>query len=148
MPKSMLATAAAAVLAGCAGASGVPPPASFGGGTWFLQSIVSMDDLQGTLHVNEPSRFTLRFDGESRVALRLDCNRAMGTVRVERVNATTGSLIFGPLAGTRTRCLPPQLDERVLRDLGFVRSYRLEGDRLFLSLLADGGIYEWRRVAD
>ena len=36
------------------------------------------------------------------------------------------------------------VDERVARDLGHVRSYLLKDGRLFLSLMADGGIYEWQ----
>jgi para-nitrobenzyl esterase len=35
----------------------------------------------------------------------------------------------------------------VARDLGYVRSYRLKNGRLYLSLMADGGIYEWRPAA-
>jgi hypothetical protein len=29
-------------------------------------------------------------------------------------------------------------------DLGFVRSYLFKDGNLFMSLMADGGIYEWR----
>ena len=35
-------------------------------------------------------------------------------------------------------------DQRVLRDLPHVRSYMLKDGKLYLSLMADGGIYEWR----
>ena len=41
-------------------------------------------------------------------------------------------------------CPPPHLDTRVARDLGLVRSYLIRDGRLFLSLMADGGVYEWR----
>ena len=37
---------------------------------------------------------------------------------------------------------------KVARDLGQVRSYLLKGGKLFLSLMADGGIYEWHRQRD
>jgi hypothetical protein len=40
-------------------------------------------------------------------------------------------------------CPPPHLDERVARDLAHVRSYLLKDGKLYLSLMADGGIYEW-----
>lgn len=33
-----------------------------------------------------------------------------------------------------------------MRDLGYVRSYLLRDGRLYMSLMADGGIYEWRRI--
>jgi hypothetical protein len=37
----------------------------------------------------------------------------------------------------------PSLHDRIARDWKFVRSYTLKDGRLFLSLMADGGIYEF-----
>ena len=58
-------------------------------------------------------------------------------------DGSSGALGFGPLAATRAMCPPPHLDERIARDLVHVRSYLLKDGKLYLSLLADGGIYEW-----
>ena len=40
---------------------------------------------------------------------------------------------------------PPSLDERIARDAGYVRSYVLRDDRLYLRLMADAGIWVWER---
>lgn len=60
----------------------------------------------------------------------------------------SGSLRFTAIAVTRAYCPPPSLDTRIARDLGFVRSYRVIEGRLYVSLLADGGIYAWQRLPD
>ncbi len=114
------------------------------GTSWQLVSIQSMDDAQGTTKIAEPQRFTLRFDADGRAILRLDCNRGNGKWAAKPTSASSGSLSFGPIATTRAMCPPPHLDERLARDLGYVRSYLLKDGNLYLSLMADGGIYEWQ----
>ncbi len=114
------------------------------GTSWQLHAIQSMDDAQGTTKVADPSHFTLEFGRDGRAALRLDCNRGSGDYRVVPAgDGSSGSLSFGPVATTRAMCPPPHLDQRVARDLAHVRSYLLKDSRLYLSLMADGGIYEW-----
>lgn len=118
------------------------------GTSWQLLAIQSMDDAQGTTRVHEPGRFTLEFGRDGRAALRLDCNRGSGTYLVQpAADGSSGALTFGPIAATRAMCPPPHLDERIARDLAHVRSYLLKDGRLYLSLLADGGIYEWAPLA-
>lgn len=134
------------ILAGLAACATSAPPAgpSLAGTQWQLLAIQSMDDAQGTTKVPEPQRFTLRFDANGNASLLLDCNRGFATWKAEpAADGLTGSLNFGPVAATRALCPPPHLDERIARDLPFVRGYRLQNGRLFLSLMADGGIYEW-----
>lgn len=114
------------------------------GTSWQLLAIQSMDDLQGTTKVKQPGQFTLEFGRDGRAALRLDCNRGTGDYKVAPAgDGSSGSLTFGPVATTRAMCLPPHLDQRVARDLAYVRSYLLKDGKLYLSLMADGGIYEW-----
>jgi len=114
------------------------------GTAWQLHAIQSMDDMQGTTKVAEPSRFTLEFGRDGHATLRLDCNRGNGAYKVAPAgDGSSGSLTFGPVATTRATCPPPHLDRRVARDLAHVRSYLLKDGRLYLSLMADGGIYEW-----
>ncbi|TLD44628.1 MAG: hypothetical protein FAZ92_03110 [Accumulibacter sp.] len=142
----------AALLGGLllAGLSAMAPAASheLAGTSWQLLAIQSMDDAQGTTRVHEPGRFTLEFGRDGRAALRLDCNRGSGTYQVQAAaDGSSGTLSFGPIAATRAMCPPPHLDERIARDLAHVRSYLLKDGRLYLSLLADGGIYEWAPLA-
>jgi len=127
------------------------PAAPLVGTAWQLVAIQSMDDAQGTTKVADPSRFTLQFGADGRAVLRLDCNRGNGKWEAKPAldaSATSGSLSFGPIATTRARCAPPNLDERLARDLGYVRSYLLKDGQLYLSLMADGGIYEWAPFQD
>ena len=132
------ATPAAAAAASAPGAGGLA------GTAWQLHSIQSMDDKQGTTRIAEPQRFTMRLGADGRASLQLDCNRGTGTWEAKPGGPDSGTFAFGPIAATRALCAPPHLDERVARDLGFVRGYRLKDGNLYLSLMADGGIYEWR----
>lgn len=131
--------------------SGIPLAAwsdgRFAGTTWQLLAIQSMDDAQGTTRVDHPERFTLAFGADGRVSMQLDCNRGTGSVKVTpAAGADSGTIRFGPIAMTRAVCPPPHLDERVARDMADVRAYLLKEGRLYLTLMADGGIYEWAPV--
>ena len=134
---------AAMLLAGIAQAGGNP----FAGTTWQLLSIQSMDDAQGTTRVGDPGHFTLEFGRDGRAAFRLDCNRGTGDYTVKPASdGATGTISFGPIAATRALCQPPHLDERIARDMAHVRGYLLKDGKLCLTLMADGGIYEWAPV--
>jgi para-nitrobenzyl esterase len=74
--------------------------------------------------------------------VRLDCNRGRGTWS----SAGKNPLQFGPLALTRAMCPPGSLHDRIVKHWPFVRSYTMQDDRLFLSLMADGGTYELEPV--
>jgi len=147
MRLTWTALALAPAMAGCA----VQPmqSASLAGTSWALHAIQSMDDAQGTTRISDPQRFTLRLGDDGRATLRLDCNRGTGTWQATpSADGASGQLQFGPIAATRALCPPPHLDERVARDLAYVRSYLLKDGKLFLSLMADGGIYEWHPARD
>lgn len=140
-PTLLLAVA----LGGCAAPT--PDPAvALPGTSWELVAIQSMDDAQGRTRIAQPERFALQFGADGRASLRLDCNRGSGSWKhtPSAAGAASGALQLGQIVTTRALCPPPQLDARVARDLGFVRSYLLKDGRLYLSLMADGGIYEWR----
>jgi hypothetical protein len=90
----------------------------------------------------------MRLNRDGTVTMRLNCNRARGTwSAAPGNNATSGHFEFGPLATTRALCPPPRLDEQIAAQSGFIRSYLLKNDRLYLSMKADGGIYAWEREA-
>lgn len=123
----------------------VPPAApELAGSAWQLIAIHSMDDAQGTVRIDQPERYTMHFDNEGRVRLRIDCNRGFATWTAKpSAEAVSGSLEFGPIATTRMACPADTHDQRVARDLPHVRSYLFKDGKLHLSLKADGGIYEW-----
>jgi uncharacterized protein/heat shock protein HslJ len=121
--------------------------ASLVGSAWELVAIQSMDDAQGTIHIAKPATFTLSFSTDGRAKFRIDCIRGNTSWRAApSAESSSGTLEFGPLATTKMMCSPGSDGQKVLRDLPFVRSYLLKDGRLYLSLLADGGVYEWRPV--
>ncbi len=138
----------AALLSGCQGMRPAPRAHPLAGTSWELVAIASPDDAQGHTQIAHPARFTLRFGPGRRALLRLDCNRGVGSWRAQASTADAGSLSFGTIATTRALCQPPHLDERIGRDLAFVRSYALRDGRLYLAPLADGDVLEWRPRAE
>lgn len=95
----------------------------------------SSDDI--TLTPDNRSKYTVSFGKNGRVAVRLDCNRGSGTYK----STPSGRLQLGPLALTRAMCPDMKLHDRVAKDWTAVRSYIIKDQHLFLSLMADGGIY-------
>ncbi len=135
------ATSTSASAAAPAAAAAAP----LAGTRWRLLEIQSMDDAVGTTRPDDPSLYTLVFQPDGRVAMRLNCNRGTGPWSVELgAGGNSGNLRIGPLAMTRALCPEPSLDERIARDMDHVRSYLLRDGLLSLSLMADGGVYHWR----
>lgn len=142
---------------GCAGEDRQVPPqpedqatpstSPLAGTEWRLVELQSMDDTQGTLRPEDPSRFTLGLNEDGTASLVLDCNRATGTWSAEAgADPSSGRFTFGPLAATRALCPPPHLDERIAAQAESVASYLLRDGRLHLSLMADGGGWVWEPV--
>lgn len=143
---AFIAVAATFLLTACASPVGREAAMSLAGTQWQLIAIQSMDDAQGTTRIVDPGRFTVHLGADGRASFRLDCNRGTGTWTAEVSGTDSGQLTFGPVAATRALCPPPHIDERVARDMAHVRSYLLKDGKLFMSLMADGGIYEWSPV--
>jgi len=138
----------AAPVKGAAG--GKPPalPATLAGTAWRLVEFQSMDDAQGTTRPQDPSRYTMHLKADGTVAMRLNCNRATGRWRADQAGSvSSGAFTLGPLASTKALCAPPSMDVTILRDAASIRSYVLQEGRLYLSLIADGGIYVWEPLA-
>lgn len=146
-------TAAATVLlllSGCAGTAPMPtaPDAGSIAGSWELVEFQSMDDAQGTTRPAPGQPYSVTFGADGTAAFRLNCNR--GSARWSATPAPapgSGALSFGALALTRAYCPPPSLDTRIAQHLEFVRSYIIRDGVMSMSLMADGGIYRWKRVA-
>jgi len=119
------------------------------GTRWRLVEIQSMDDAIGTTRPSDRDLYTLDLNVDGRAALRLNCNRGVGRWAAKPIaNGAEGSFSIGPLAMTRALCPPPSLDERIARDMDYVRSFLLKDGRFYLSLMADGGIYAWEPRVD
>jgi para-nitrobenzyl esterase len=110
-------------------------PPELAGTSWQLIRFEGGDDT--ILTPDGPAKYTLAFGTDGRVAVRVDCNRGSATWK-----ASDSSLELGPLALTRAACPPGSLHDHIVRQWPFIRSYVVRGGHLFLSLMADGGIYE------
>jgi para-nitrobenzyl esterase len=111
--------------------------ANLGGTSWQLVKFQGSDDK--ILTPDDKTKYTITFGTDGRVNARIDCNRGMGPWNSSGPN----QLQFGPLALTRAACPPGSLSDRIAKDWAFVRSYIIRNGHLFLSLMADGGIYEF-----
>jgi heat shock protein HslJ len=112
-----------------------------GGTSWQLVKFQGSDDK--TLTPDDRAKYTISFTANGRVSARIDCNRGSGTWK----SAGANQLQFGAMALTRAMCPPGPIQDRIGRDLGYVRSYTIKDGHLFLSLMADGGIYEFEPVS-
>jgi heat shock protein HslJ/membrane-bound inhibitor of C-type lysozyme len=114
--------------------------AELGGTSWQLVKFQGGDGKVMT--PDDKSKYTITFGTDGSVTARIDCNRGRGTWKSEGPN----QIQFGPLALTRAMCPQGSLHDRVARDLPAVRSYTMKDGHLFLSLMADGGIYEFEPI--
>ena len=111
-----------------------------GGTSWQL---VKFQGGDGTvLTPDDKSKYTLAFGDDGVVNARIDCNRGRGGWKSSGPNR----LEFGPMAITRAQCPPGSLHDQIVKQLPHVRSYVIKDRHLFLSLMADGGIYEFEPV--
>jgi heat shock protein HslJ len=134
------------ILSACATTQSESKPAELAGTSWQLVAFQSMDDSQGTTTIDDPAKYTLTLNADGKAALRLDCNRGAGSWEsTPSADGSSGQLTFGPIASTRAFCPPPSMGEKLARDLNHVRSYLIKDGKLYLSLMADAGIYEWRK---
>ncbi|MGH7316339.1 MAG: META domain-containing protein [Candidatus Rokuibacteriota bacterium] len=121
---------------GCAHVAPPAPRDGLGGTSWQL---VRFQGGDGTVLVpDDRGKCTIAFGADGSVTVRFDCNHGRGTW----TSPEASRLRFGPLALTRAMCPPGSLHDHLARQWPFVRSYVMEGGHLFLSLMADGGIYE------
>jgi para-nitrobenzyl esterase len=127
----------------CAACAPVPP--QNGGATLEATSwrLVKFQGGDGAVAVPEDRpKYTLAFSSGGIVSARIDCNRASGSWKSPGRN----QIEFGPLAITRAMCPPGSLHDRIVNHWPYFRSYMIRNGHLFLSLSADGGVYEFEPV--
>jgi len=108
-----------------------------GGTSWQLVNFEGSDGH--TLTPDDRSKYTISFDTAGAVAVRIDCNRGRGSWK----SPGPSQLQLGPLALTRAMCPPGSLHDQIVKQWSYVRSYTMRNGHLFLSLMADGGTYEF-----
>ncbi len=156
-PRTAVPSTALVLLLGCSAAApdedmaeaartepGAALPTALSGSTWQLVEFQSMDDAIGKRAPADPAVYTMQLGADGTVAMQLDCNRATGTwSATESTDGTSGTFELGPLAVTQALCPEPSMGERIAADAAHIRSYLLRDGRLYLSLMADAGIYSW-----
>jgi para-nitrobenzyl esterase len=119
------------------GPSSLPALSGLDGTAWRLVRFTGGDDT--VLTPRAGATYGIEFGADGELSARVDCNRGRASWRSDGPN----QLEFGPLALTRALCPDRLLHDQIVRQWGFIRSYVLKDGRLFLSLMADGGIYEF-----
>jgi len=122
-------------------ASKTPAPVTIVSTPWQFVKFQGSDDT--VLKPDDKSKYTLAFSADGSVSVRLDCNRGRGAWK----SSGTNQLELGPLALTRAMCAQGSLHDRFVKHWSYVRSYVIRNGHLYLSLMADGGIYEFEPIA-
>jgi len=125
---------------GCAQMARQDAATELGGTSWQLVKFQGGDDR--VLVPDDRSKYTIAFGADGSVSARIDCNRGRGAWKSDGPSR----LEFGPMAVTSAMCPPGSLHDHILKQWNFVRSYVIRDGRLFLSLMADGGIYEFEPI--
>jgi heat shock protein HslJ len=116
-------------------------PGDLGGTSWRL---VKFEGGDGTvLKPDDPAKYTIAFGTDGRLSARIDCNRGTGTWK----SSAPSQLELGSLALTRAMCPPGSLHDQIVKQWPYVRSYVMKDGHLFVSLMADGGIYEYEPLS-
>ena len=110
------------------------------GTSWQLVKFQGSDDK--TLTPDDKTKYTIQFNTDGVLSARIDCNRGRGTWK----SSGASQLQLGPLALTRAMCPPESLHDQIVKHWNFIRSYIIRDGHLFLSLMADGGIYEFEPI--
>jgi len=91
------------------------------------------------LETNDPASYTLDFRKNGNLAAAIGCHRAQSTWHA---SGRSDLQITAP-ALSGARCSSGPLHDHLIRNLGSVRSYAIRSGHLFLSLMADAGVYEF-----
>ncbi len=102
----------------------------------------SSESATGKTAVAKPENYQLEFASDGKVNVLADCNRGRGTFTSEN-----GGLTFSGIFLTKMACPPGSLDNRFLQGLEAARTYRIEGNSLFVEGADDGGTMKFFKVA-
>ena len=142
------ASALPSTAAGDLAPSDTTPPKNLAGTRWRLVEIQSPRNPKATARPEDPRKYLMSFDSEGGiVVLQLDCHRARGSYADTRnPDRRGGTLTISSLALTPAQCPPPALGDRIMKDLGSVRAYRVASGQPFPEGLPDGATYVWQRT--
>jgi heat shock protein HslJ len=132
-------SSAATPVASAGGGSAATPVASTGSnlqrltsGVWKWQQ--SADSSGQTWTAPNPASYTIQFNPDGTLGVKVDCNTGGGSYQADETNLT---IQLG--ATTLMACPPPTLDNEFRQQLGLVASYFFDGDNLVLLWKMDSG---------
>jgi uncharacterized lipoprotein YbaY len=108
-------------------------------GAWELLEIQYKNGSEAK--PEDPTRYTLEFQRDERVAVRADCNRGRS-----QYTAQGDSLTFGPLALTRMACPPGSIASKYTKALEGVVSYAVKDGELHLAVKDESADMRFRRA--
>jgi heat shock protein HslJ len=168
LPRAALLLAALTALAACqntdsmsyqgqaAPTQDIPPPANLSlpepdapdmiarpplvGTTWRLVEFRTNGGQ--TIVPTAAQAYTLQLRPDGRLAMRLSCNRGIGTWQAANPTSARGSLTLGLTGATRAAC-PPGPFDMMAGDFSEPVTYTVSGGRLYIMPTDDGSIYTW-----
>jgi heat shock protein HslJ len=110
-------------------------------GEWRLRSVTRSDGTTLTVPNEGPTRYSVRFEADGDIALKVDCNGCGGTYRIGG-----DSLTAGPFACTLILCAGDQAPGDFVNVLDGRSSLDLEGNRLTVSSNRGKAVFERQPV--
>ena len=109
---------------------------SLRGTSWQLVKFQGPDER--TFTPDDKSKYTIKFETNGRVVVRVDCNRGSSTWKVP----SNGQLQFGSWSRTSAKCGAGSLHDQIVTEGADVHKFELKDGRLFLFGMPRGGYYE------
>ncbi len=138
-PAAGAGSSAATPAASAGGSSAATPVAPTGSnlqrltsGVWKWQQ--SADSSGQTWTAPNPASYTIQFNPDGTLAMKVDCNTGSGSYQADESNLT---IQLG--ATTLMACPPPTLENEFRQQLGQVASYFFDGNNLVLLWKMDSG---------
>lgn len=102
----------------------------------------SLEVPTGKTPIEKPEKYELEFTADGKVNVLADCNRGRGTFKTE-----AGNMAFSGIFLTKAACPPGSLDYRFLQNLERARTYKVEGNSLFIEGAGDNGAMKFFKVS-
>ena len=106
------------------------------GTSWQLVKFQGPDER--TFTPDDKSKYTITFQRNGRVAVRVDCNRGSSTWKVSGKD----DLQFGSWSRTNAKCGAGSLHDQIVTEGADVHKFDIKDGRLFLFGMPQGGYYE------
>jgi para-nitrobenzyl esterase len=122
-----------------AGAGAGVASSALAGTKWTLVQFTGRrnDDVRVPAAVEN---YDITFGADGKVAVQADCDAGTGLWSTPERSV----LKFSQLAIARGTCQPASMSYKFLRDVAHMNTYVVRNGRLHISLIADGGVYEFK----